>query len=230
MHKSSARWAGLLLFLTGIATVVSVAARVSAGADQPTLEESLAVIAQNQAAYFLGGAARLVSGIALIFAGSFVYRALGISQSVSAKLMLVLFILSGLFTALSGGLAMALAQIAPGATELSGATTVASGASWMYDLRWLTGTVGFTAAGLALGAAAWAYPKTGRAAWVIVRASAAIGIAMLFIWIDAATAMHRISGIAFLLWLIGMGSLFLSGGPTANEAESDATPPLVQPG
>ena len=227
MHKSAARWAGLLLFLTGIATVASVAARVSAGADQPTLEESLAVIAQNQAAYFLGGAARLVSGIALIFAGSFVYRSLGVSQSVSAKLMLVLFILSGLFTALSGGLAVALAQVAPG---VSNGTTVASGAGWMYDLRWLTGTVGFTAAGLALGAVAWAYPKTGRAAWVIVRASAAIGIAMLFIWIDAATAMHRISGIAFLLWLIGMGSLFLTGGPTANEPESAATSRLVQPG
>ena len=230
MHKSVARWAGLLLFLTGIATVVSVAARVSAGADQPTLEESLAVIAQNQGVYFLGGAARLVSGIALIFAGSLVYSAWGIPQSVSSRLMLVLFLLSGLFTALSGGLAIALAQIAPEAEGLSGGTTVAGGTSLMYDLRWLTGTVGFTAAGLALGAAAWAYPKTGRAAWVIVRASAAIGIAMLFIWIDAATAMHRISGIAFLLWLIGMGSLFLSGGPTANEAESDATPLLVQPG
>ena len=89
MHKSAARWAGVLLFLTGIATVVSVAARVSAGADQPTLEESLAVIAQNQAAYSLGGAARLVSGIALIFAGSFVYSAWGILQSVSSRLMLV---------------------------------------------------------------------------------------------------------------------------------------------
>ena len=230
MHKSAARWAGVLLFLTGIATVVSVAARVSAGADQPTLEESLAVIAQNQAAYSLGGAARLVSGIALIFAGSFVYSAWGILQSVSSRLMLVLFILSGLLTALSGGLAMALAQIAPGATGFSGDAVVPSGASWMYDLRWLTGTVGFTAAGLALGAAAWAYPKTGRAAWIIVRASAAVGVAMLFIWIDAATVMHRISGIAFLLWLIGMGSLFLSGGPTANEPESDATPRLAQPG
>ena len=94
---------------------------------------------------------------------------------------------------------MALAQIAPGATGFSGDAVVSSGASWMYDLRWLTGTVGFTAAGLALGAAAWAYPKTGRAAWIIVRASAAVGVAMLFIWIDAATVMHRISGIAFPL-------------------------------
>ena len=230
MHKSAARWAGLTLFLTGIATVVSVAARVSAGADQPTLEESLAVIAQNQGAYSLGGAARLLSGIALIFAGSFVYSAGGIPQSVSSRLMLVLFILSGLLTALSGGLAIALAQVAPEATGVSSGITVAGGTSLMYDLRWLTGTVGFTAAGLALGAAAWAYPKTGRAAWIIVRASAAIGVAMLFIWIDAATAMHRISGIAFLLWLIGMGSLFLTGGPTANDPESAATPPLVQPG
>ena len=230
MHKSAARWAGLLLFITGIATVVSVAARVSAGADQPTIEESLAAIAQNQGAYFLGGAARLVSGIALIFAGSFVYSAGGIPQSVSSRLMLVLFILSGFLTALSGGLAIALAQVAPEATGVSSGTTVAGGTSLMYDLRWLTGTVGFTAAGLALGAAAWAYPKTGRAAWIIVRASAAIGVAMLFIWIDAATAMHRISGVAFLLWLIGMGSLFLSGGPTANQPQSATASEAAHPG
>ena len=38
-----------------------------------------------------------------------------------------------------------------------------------------------------------------------------IGVAMLFIWVDAATVMHRVSGIAFLVWLIVSGVWLTAG-------------------
>jgi hypothetical protein len=34
---------------------------------------------------------------------------------------------------------------------------------------------------------------------------AVLGVAMLFIWLDAATFVHRITGIAFLIWLTVVG-------------------------
>ena len=34
---------------------------------------------------------------------------------------------------------------------------------------------------------------------------AVLGVAMLFIWLDAATVVHRATGIAFLIWLIVVG-------------------------
>ena len=41
--------------------------------------------------------------------------------------------------------------------------------------------------------------------------SAILGIAMQFIWIDAATLMHPIIGSLFFVWLLAIGSMLLSG-------------------
>ena len=72
-------------------------------------------------------------------------------------------------------------------------------------IRWIAGKVGFTLAGLgliALGPVQW---RIGGLLKVSAVADVIIGVAMLFIWVDAATVMHRISGIAFLAWLIVSG-------------------------
>ena len=42
-------------------------------------------------------------------------------------------------------------------------------------------------------------------------ATAVLGIAMQFIWVDAATVMHRIIGVALLLWLIAAGVALTTG-------------------
>lgn len=193
---TAARSAGLLLLLTAVATAASVAARLSADADQPTLAESLTAIATNRVPYSIGGAARLVSGLALLAAAIYLHRTLAFQQLRAAGLVGMLLGLSGAITAVSGVCALLLAGMAPDA----GPTTAA-----VADARWITGKVGFTLAGLgliALGPAQW---RSGGRLKITAVAGVAIGVAMLFIWIDAATAMHRISGIAFLLWLIGGG-------------------------
>ena len=64
-RDSAARIAGVLLILTAVITAVSAAGRVAADADQHTLAESLEAISLNTGLYGLGGATRLLAGIAL---------------------------------------------------------------------------------------------------------------------------------------------------------------------
>ena len=61
-RDGAARAAGVLLLVTAATTMLAVAGRVAADADQDTLRASLAAISDNSAMYALGGAARLVSG------------------------------------------------------------------------------------------------------------------------------------------------------------------------
>ncbi len=79
------------------------------------------------------------------------------------------------------------------------------------NVRWITGAAGFAAAGLALLAAAQRQWKAGGAIRRIAPGSLALGIAMQFIWVDAATIVHRISGIAFVLWLVVIAAMLLTG-------------------
>ena len=62
----AARKAGMLLVLTAVLTAVAVVGRVAADADQETLAESIAAIAESSALYGIGGAGRFVSGLTLI--------------------------------------------------------------------------------------------------------------------------------------------------------------------
>ena len=55
---SDARNAGLLLIATALVTLLAVVARVMADADQATLVESLAAIAESRISYGLSGVAR----------------------------------------------------------------------------------------------------------------------------------------------------------------------------
>ena len=65
--------------------------------------------------------------------------------------------------------------------------------------------------GLALVAAAPYQWKAGGILRYVAVASAVIGIAMQFIWIDAATAVHRVSGAAVFIWLLVIGVMLLAG-------------------
>ena len=205
-RASAARWAGLFLLLTAAANVVMVYARISADADQSTLLESLRAIAANKAMYSLSGAARLISGITLIAGAWFLWRTWIIREGFGTRLVPVLFASSGVFTAVSGACALALAAFATNGGETVEATT-----ETVALLRWFTGKVGFAAAGLALVAAAQRQWKADGAIRRIAPASAVIGIAMLLIWVDAATVMHQISGAAFFVWLVVIGSMLVSG-------------------
>ena len=204
---SAARTAGALLLLTAVATVVSVVARLSADADQATLGESLAAIADSRWSYGIGGAARLVSGLTLIAAGWFLLRTWIIRERLATPLVPALLGVSGVVTGLSGVFAVVLAASAP---EAPGAV-ISGSTETIHYLRWLTGKIGFTVAGLALIGAAMYQWKAGGGLRFISPASAVIGIAMLFIWVDSATVVHPISGAAFFVWLAVVGLMLATG-------------------
>ena len=205
---AAARKAGALLILTAVASLVAVGARVSADADQPTLAESLAAISESSGLYGIGGAARLVSGITLIIGAWLLSKTWPIRERPGKPIVPALLAVSGIFTAVSGVCAIALALSAsvpadPGAIDASTET--------MAYLRWLTGKIGFAVAGLALVIAARRQWKAGGALRYVSLASAIIGIAMQFIWFDAATIVHPVSGAAFFAWLVAVGGLLLTG-------------------
>ena len=206
LRDSAASRAGLLLLLTAAANAIMVYARLTADADQSTLLESMRAIAANKAMYSLGGAARLVSGITLIAGAWFLLRTWVVRERFGTLAMPYLFLVSGAFTIVSGVCALTLAAFA-----VSGLEAVDTSTQTVSYLRWVTGKIGFSAAGLALVAAALRQWKASGAVGCIAPASAVIGIAMQLIWVDAATILHRISGAAFFVWLIVIGAMLISG-------------------
>ena len=135
-----------------------------------------------------------------------------IRERLATPLVPYLFLASGIFTAISGSLALVLAATVdvdlsdPNIRILLSQTTETTA-----DLRGITGKVGFTLMGLALIAAAPYQWKAGGVLRYVAVASAVIGIAMQFIWIDAATVMHRFSGVAVFIWLLAVACLLLTG-------------------
>ena len=122
---------------------------------------------------------------------------------------------SGIASAVSGGCAVALAALAPEPQSLSrlaaaGALDNRTGDA-LLTLRWFAGALGFALAGLGLVALAPAQWRLGGILRITAVVDAVLGLAMLFIWLDAATIVHRITGIGFLLWLIISGLWLLAG-------------------
>ena len=202
-RDQAVRRAGLFLLLAAVATVVMVYARVSADADQATLSESLRAIAANRTMYVLSAAARLVSGIALMAAAWYLLRTWIIREGFGTPMVPYLFVVSGALTSVSAACALALGSLAP---DDSGASVEA-----VSSLRWITAKVGFAAAGLALLAAALRQWKAGGVIRRIAPASALIGMGMLLIWVDAASILHRITGPAFVVWLVVISAMLLTG-------------------
>ena len=228
---SAYRAAGIFLLLTALATAISVPARLAADADatphadalaqrlgldaaeiaELEVSEKLAAIGSASVAYGTGGAARLVGGLTLLAAGIALRRALSAYHPSAMTAVAVLLAASGVASAISGAAALALVQMAPEPQPThvylypSGEMAGIAAESALFTVRWLTGTVGFTLAGLALVALApvqWSMGGALRVAAVVV---GILGAGMLFIWVDAATIVHRITGIVFLIWLILAG-------------------------
>ena len=195
------RKAGVLLLLTAAATVVMVALRVAGDTDQATLIESLRAIAEDRVVYGAGGAARLVSGVTLL-AAAWTLSRMGFSLGgLDPSFLWYMFGASGIVTAVSGACTVLLAAYhLPDASVAIPAWVEATA-----TLRWMTGKAGFAAAGVALVVGAVYQWRVGGNLRKAVVASAVIGLAMQFIWIDAATIIHRITGPAFFIWLVATG-------------------------
>ena len=202
---------GWLLIVTALATAVMVAARVSADADQPTFVESLNAIASNKTPYLLSGVGRLVSGLTLIAGAWLLARTWIIKERLGTPLVPALFGLSGVFTAVSGALAIALASLASDLVP-SGALSPRFGTAETTEyLRWLSGSIGFAIAGLTLIVASPHQWRVGGPLRFVAPVSAVLGGSMQFIWVDSATPAHRIIGPAFVVWLITVGAMLVTG-------------------
>ena len=188
-----------------------VYARVAADADQPDSLESIRAIAANKAMYSVSGAARLISGLTLIAGAWFLWRTWIVRERFGTPIAPLLLAISGAFTAVSGVCAIALAASAPAASEIAALSVMDASTETIASVRWVTGKMGFAAAGLALLAAAQRQWEAGGAIRRIAPGSVALGIAMQFTWVDAATIVHRISGVAFVLWLIAIALMLLTG-------------------
>ena len=176
-----------------------VVARVSADVDEPTMAESLQAIPDSRTLFSLAAFARLLSGLTLLAAGWFLLRTRSSSASWTTAPVAYLLCLSGVCTTLSGVAAIVMA---------AGASTGEQPAflELAYHVRWAMGKVGFSLAGLALVVAVrpqWAITASPR---FLAVTSAVLGAAMLFIWWDAATVVHRAVGILFLIWLLAVGT------------------------
>ena len=146
-----------------------------------------------------------MSGLTLLAGAYFLLATWIIRQRRATPLVPWLFVASGSFTAVSGLGAVVLAVVATNSPD-PGAFT--EGTAFF---RWFTAKVGFSAAGLALLAAARYQWMAGGVLRVISPLSVIIGAAMLLIWIDALTYLHRFSGVAFVLWLVTIGFMLFTG-------------------
>ena len=194
----AARAAGWLLVMTAVATAVMAVGRVAADVDEPTLIDTLTAVASGRGPYTLSGAGRLVSGVTLLAASWYLSRTWIIRNRLGTPLVPGLFAASGVFTAVSGALAIALATLASDAVRLGALSPTFARAETVSDLRWMTGKIGFAIAGLALVLASHYQWKVGGVLRYVAPASAALGIAMQFIWVDSATVAHPVIGTAFL--------------------------------
>ena len=207
LPDTAARKAGLLLILTAVVSIIMVFARVTADADQPTLLESLRAIAENRAMYAISAVARIASGIALITAAWFLLKTRIIRLRLATPVVPHVLGASGAVTALSGVCALALVLSASAGVDV----TVSGPVEIMDFLRSLTGKMGFAIAGLALLIAARYQWKIGGTLRKIAPASVVIGLIMQLVWIDAATIMHPIVGVAFMVWLLVVGAMLATG-------------------
>ena len=201
---------------------------MAADADQPTLAESLAAISERSGLYSFGGLARLVSGVTLIAAAWFLSRTWTVKEGLGIPWAPVLFAASGLFTIVSGASAVVLVVSAPDFTETATLGAPDSLQETAAYLRWLTGKIGFATAGLALLVAARGQWDIGGTSRYGAAVSAVLGVAMQFIWIDAATALHRLTGTTFFLWLLVVGAMLATSRVELHFVSSSRSPPRDQ--
>ena len=206
----AARTAGWLLLVTAIATVAAVIGRISA-TDLTTLAQSLATIGAHREQFGIGGAARFISGLTLFAGACFLLRTWIMRQGLGSRPVPVLLGISGVATALSGACEVALAIVVPESPTVDGLASVAPTTTLVLNLFGITGKIGFSLAGLALIAAGHRQWCVGGFLRPIAPISVIIGGAMQLIWVNTTVAAHYVTGPAFVLWLVAIGVMLVTG-------------------
>ena len=188
--------------------------------DSPATQENIAKL-RDRGAFIIGPAAgRLASGLTLIAAAWYLSRIPAGIRVPTTPLAAGLLSGSGACTAVSGAYAMLMAVVVRDVADSGALAAAAVSLEATARLRPLFGALGFALAGGALIVMA---PSQWRleGAWKrLAPASAVLGIAMQFIWIDAATVLHAVTGVAFTLWLVTVGVLLWKGQAESRESDS----------
>ena len=103
-----------------------------------------------------------------------------------------------------------------GAARFIAGVTLIAGAwfllrTWIIRQRLGTPKAGFALGGLALIVAPRYQWKVGATLRRVAPVTAIIGIALQLIWIDAIIMLHTVSGAAFLVWLVVIGTMMFTG-------------------
>lgn len=207
----AAQAAGAMFLLTAAATIAAVAFRVSADADQGQMLDSLVAVSASNVEYAIGGGARLLSGLTLFAAGIALLRTWIIRQRLGTPAVPALLGISGLLTAISGASAVGLAATAPESNPAIQEFAARDAVNALYEIRWITGKLGFAVAGLALVVASRYQWKVGGTLRRIAPVSATLGVLMQLIWIDAAIVVQPVTGTAFTIWLVAIGIMLFTG-------------------
>ena len=202
----------LIAYMAGV--IVSVAARVASNADQESFRASLQLIAENQGLYLTSLASNLASNFLLVALAGGLYLTFQPRQRYLALLGGFMFLAAGLIWMVSNISGLALAQLAREFAVASGpladAFMTSAGAAEL--MREFAGKTAFTLAALSLlafgGLMAWSRAAPRWLGWLAV----VVGMLMLFIWYDAAAALHRIGGAGYLLWLLFTGGWLILRG------------------
>ena len=154
---------------------------------QPTLEETVRAIDENSTWFNWHGTARIWFGAMLLISQYFIGSGL-------AKACLALggiaFIATGVITTLLPSLIVFDAALGSADPEQ------------YYYYRGLAGNIGNSLIGLALillGPTQW---RPGSMMKPLALLGTIIGVAMILVWWDAATELHRVSAAGFMIWLV----------------------------
>ena len=175
--------------------------RLQADIDQPTFEEMLVAIHENLVWYHWHGSMRVVFGGLMIAAASLIRPAIPSAQGWQLKVSAALLILGGIAMVVSGVLVLFVGSVY--STDI-------------YDVkqfdgyRSLAGNIGNTAIGLAIILMTPIQWRLGGMMKLLGTLSPLAGLSMVIVWWDA-SSVHQISGVLFLLWMLGTSISLIFG-------------------
>ncbi len=192
---------GILLFLATIAAIAMAWTRLQADVDQPTFEEMLVAIDENLIWYHWHGTMRVLFGGLLIAAASLMGPAMASAQGWQLRGSGVLLGIGGIAMLLSGVLV-----IFVGSVYWSDTFEVEQ----IDSYRSLSGNIGNTAIGLAIILMTPIQWRLGGMMKFLSGLAPLSGLGMVIVWWDA-SSVHQISGVLFLLWMLGTSISLMFG-------------------
>ena len=203
--------AGTLLLLTAIAAAFMVWTRLQADFDQATFQETLAAIDQNTLWYNWHGISRVFFGGILMAFATIIATGMSSLHRWQLRTAAGLLGLGGVAMVISGVLVILISAI-----------------YWaeIYDVerfdeyRAIAGSIGNTLIGLSIILMAPTQWRLGGLMKISAVLAPIIGISMALVWWDS-SAIHRVSGTGFFVWMIITAVSLIYGLPGVKQTRND---------